>query len=105
MTANASSFPRVSCSKRSLSDAFWSSLHSRRRAPSRLTASLIDGLLPEEAQCSDLIHFSRCISILGFHERRAQSTEREQSENLRLDKRRLAVLGIASTWRDPRLPL
>src|SRR5580704_6912457 len=103
MTANASSFPQVSCCKRSLSEAFWSSLHSRRRAPSRLMASLIHGLLQNEAQCTDLIHFCRCIPILGFRERRAQSTAREQSESLRRGKVRSAVLGIASTWRDPLL--
>src|SRR5882762_418442 len=102
-SASASSFPRVSCCKRSLSEAFWSSLHSRRRAPLRVTASLIDGLLPNEAQCTKLIHLSRCIPILEFRERPARSSAEEQRENQGFDRRSRALLRIASTWRDPLL--
>src|SRR5229473_2929458 len=89
MTANASSFPRVSCCKRSLSGTFWSSPHSRRRAPLRLTASLIDGPLPKVAQPTKSIHLSHRRQILGF--RKSQ----------RLDERCLVALGIASTQRHP----
>src|SRR6266446_5365834 len=101
MTANASSFPRVNCSKRSLSEVFWSSLHSRRRAPLRLRASLIDGLLPREARYTELIHLSRSRLILGFRERRVRNVAEEQRESQRLDERRRASLGIASRCRRP----